>query len=215
MNIKDIVTRGKPCAHQFKWSQFVWFTFPSTTQQSLIIYRVGALSVASTIISYLANSHDKKETRFSSEFHFWLTNICFGVYNLKHGMNELKWLRSKLQTGNKHKQTNKDTTSMRILKRKLSLVVSVSTLNTKGRKNKVATVSVNHVRFQTIIRRVRLRGIVFMEINSIFELSLEKWYFVFDFGFLLWVIQVVGESLNPTFTCNAMQAKTLSYEVRS
>lgn len=29
------------------------FTFPSTTQQSLIMYRLGALSVASTMISYL------------------------------------------------------------------------------------------------------------------------------------------------------------------
>lgn len=37
------------------------FTFPSTTQQSLIIYRVGELSVASTIISYLRNSHDQKK----------------------------------------------------------------------------------------------------------------------------------------------------------
>lgn len=37
------------------------FTLPSTTQQSLIKYRVGALSVASTIISYLTNSHNKKK----------------------------------------------------------------------------------------------------------------------------------------------------------
>jgi hypothetical protein len=38
---------------------------------------VGALSVASTIISYLANSHDKKETRFSS-------NIQKGNEKSKH-----------------------------------------------------------------------------------------------------------------------------------
>jgi len=37
------------------------FTFPRTTQQSLIKYRVGALSVASTIISYLPNSHNYKK----------------------------------------------------------------------------------------------------------------------------------------------------------
>lgn len=36
------------------------YTFPNTTQQSLIMYRLGALSVASTTMSYLASTTDVK-----------------------------------------------------------------------------------------------------------------------------------------------------------
>jgi len=45
------------------------FTFPKTTQQSLIMYRLGALSVASTIMSYLTKLA-VMETTILAEFFF-------------------------------------------------------------------------------------------------------------------------------------------------
>lgn len=144
MNIKNIVTTENPCVTSiqmvtiYSTIEALRFTFPSTTQQSLIMYRVGALSVASTIISYLTNSHNQKKS------HGFSGNIHKGNKKSKHGRKQASRKKKDQSRYGKENYLLRISRALEVRKASSCSTTSIEELTLNIHKNLVATTVIHN-----------------------------------------------------------------------